>query len=58
VRVDIEPVPPCSFIGAMVNLAMVNTAERHRELVAHFATERARLRKPKMMGIRRLTPTN
>jgi hypothetical protein len=37
---------------------MVNTTERHRELVAHLATERTRLRKPKMMGIRGLTPTD
>ena len=34
---------------------MMNTAERHRELVAHFATERTRLRGAKMMGIRGLT---
>jgi hypothetical protein len=54
VRVDAEPVPPCAFIAAAVDLAMVNTAERHRELVADFATERARLGRAKMMGIRGL----
>jgi hypothetical protein len=58
VRVDTEPVPPCGFIAAAVDLAMVNTAERHRELVAYFATECTRLRKPKMIGIRGLTPTD
>jgi hypothetical protein len=51
VRVDTEPIPPCGFIATAVDLAMVNTAERHRELVTHFATERPRLRKAKMMRI-------
>jgi hypothetical protein len=37
---------------------MMNTAERNRELVAHFATERTRLRRAKMMGIRWLPPAN
>ena len=55
VRVDTEPAPPCGFIAAAVDLAMVNSAERHRELVAHFAAERPRLRRAKMMGIRGLT---
>jgi hypothetical protein len=41
-RVDAELAPPCCFIAVAVNLAMVNTAERHGELIAHFATERAR----------------
>ena len=57
-RVDTNPVPPCGFVAAAVDLAMVNTAERHRELVAHFATERPRLRRSKMMGIRGLTATD
>ena len=34
---------------------MVDPAERHRELVAHLATERAGLRRAKMMGVRGLT---
>jgi hypothetical protein len=38
--------------------AMVDTAERHRELVAYFAAERTRLREPKMMGIRALPPAD
>jgi hypothetical protein len=41
-RVDAEPDPPGGLIGAAVDLAMVNTAERHREPVADFATKRAR----------------
>ena len=58
VRVDPEPAPPCGFITAAVDLAMVNSAERHRELIAHFAAERPRLRRAKMMGIRGLTAAN
>ena len=37
---------------------MVNAAERHRELVACFATERAWLRGAKMMGVRGLAATD
>jgi hypothetical protein len=36
---------------------MVATAERHRELIAHLASERPRLGKSKMVWIGRLTPT-
>ncbi len=39
-------------------LTMVTTAERHRELVAYFAPERARLRKPQMMCIRGAAPAS
>ena len=35
---------------------MVSPAQRHRELIAHLATERTRLRKTQMMRIR-WTPT-
>ena len=35
-----------------MNLAMVAPAQRHGELIAHFAPERAMLREPQMMGIR------
>jgi hypothetical protein len=37
---------------------MMATAERHGELVADLATERARLGKPKMMRMRGLTPAD
>jgi hypothetical protein len=30
---------------------MVTPAQRHRELIAHFAPERATLREPQVMGI-------
>src|SRR5439155_16162135 len=53
-RVETELVPPFGFIAATVDLAMVSTAERHRELVAHLAAKRSGLGKPQMMRVRRL----
>ncbi len=46
-RIDVE------FAAALVKLAMVSMAERHGDLVTHFATERVLLREPEMVGIRR-----
>src|SRR5580693_3363277 len=57
-RIETELLPPSRFIAAPVDLAMVRAAERHCELIAHFATERTRLSKPKMMWVRGLTPTD
>ena len=37
---------------------MMAAAQRDDEFVADLAPERAMLRKPKVMGIRRLAPTN
>ncbi len=52
-RLDIELLPPCEFISALVKLTMMKPAERHGEFVTHLATERALLSKPKMMCVRR-----
>jgi hypothetical protein len=41
-----------------MELAMVTAAERHRELVAYFAPERALLGKLKMMRIRGAAPAS
>jgi hypothetical protein len=58
VRIDAAPAPPGGFTAAAVDLAMVNAADRHRELVADFAAERPRLRKPQMMGVGGLPPAD
>jgi hypothetical protein len=50
--------PPLGFIATAMNFAVVNTAERNRELVAHLASKRRVLGKPNMMRIRRLPPTD
>ncbi len=41
-----------------MNFAVVNTAERNDELVAHLASKRRMLGKPNMMRIRRQPPTD
>ena len=53
-RVNVELIPPRSLIADAVQLAMVNAAERNRELVGHSAPERSRLREPQVVWIRRL----
>jgi hypothetical protein len=50
-RIDVEPAPPCSLITRVMQLAMVHSADRHDELVAHSASERAGLGKGEVMRI-------
>src|SRR5947207_1322620 len=38
-RIETELIPPFRFIATAVDLPMVGTAERHRELIAHLASE-------------------
>ncbi len=42
--VDLVLFPPCGFIRPQMQLAVMDPAERNRELVAHLAAERAGLR--------------
>ena len=51
--IEVELLPPCAFVAALVELTMVSTAQRHSELVADFAPKRALLRELKMMRVRR-----
>lgn len=41
-----------------MDLTVMAAAQRDDEFVAHLAPERAMLRKPKVMSVRRLAPTN
>jgi hypothetical protein len=50
-RIDLDLVPPGSFIAASVELAMMDAAQWDGELIADLASERARLRESEMMGI-------
>ena len=50
--------PPRSFISAAMDLAMVHAAKRHSELIAGFASQRARLRVAQMVGVGRLATTD
>jgi hypothetical protein len=52
-RIDIELLPPCAFVTALVQLAMMKPAEWDGEFVTHFAPECPLFSKPKVMGIRR-----
>src|ERR1700720_1280557 len=56
----IEPklLPPRRFIPVTVNFAMVSPAQRHSELIADFAAERAVLRKAEMVGVAWLPPAD
>ena len=52
-RTDIELLPPCEFVTALVKLAMMEPAEWDGEFVAHLAPQCALFSKPKVMRIRR-----
>src|SRR5215470_9613411 len=43
-RIYAGSLPPPLFIAAAMDLTVMAAAERHRELIADFATERTRLR--------------
>ena len=50
-RIDASLFPPCGFIATAMDLAMMAPAQRHGELIADLAAERAVLREAQMMGI-------
>ena len=50
-RIDPDIPPQGVFIAATVHLAMMSSAQRHGEFIAHFAAERPALRKPEVVGI-------
>ena len=52
-RIDIELLPPCAFVAALVEFTMVSAAKRDSEFVTYFAPKRALLREFKMMRVRR-----
>ena len=43
--------PPCRLVDTAMDLAMMAAAERHGELIADLATQRAWLGKPKMVRV-------
>jgi hypothetical protein len=46
--------PPGLLVARTMNRAVVSTTERHRELVAGFSAERARLYEAQVVGVRGL----
>ncbi len=57
-RVHLPVDPPGSFIAMVVQLAMVQVAERHGELVADFAAQGIGLGEGQMMGMARQAATD
>jgi len=52
-RIDADFLPPCGFIAAAVECAMVTAAERNSEFIANLAAKCLALHKAQMMCIRR-----
>jgi hypothetical protein len=50
-RIDTDLMPPCRLIAIAMRFAMMATAERHGEFVAHLSAKRSVLRKAQMMGV-------
>jgi hypothetical protein len=50
-RIDPNFPPPCSFVAATVDLAMVSATERDGELIADLATECPPLSEPQMVRV-------
>jgi hypothetical protein len=57
-RIDVVLIPPFSFVPASMQGAMMNAAERDRELVAHASAKGGWLREPDMVCIRRTSLTD
>ena len=55
-RIDVERGPPRPLVTLPVKLAMVDAAQRHRELIRYPAAECARLREPKVVSLAGLPP--
>jgi hypothetical protein len=53
-RVDAGRLPPCLLVAGAVHRPVVPAAERHREFIARFAAERARLHEPQVVRVGRL----
>ena len=56
--VDAGFTPPQNFVTGPVHFAMMAAAQRDDKFVTHFAAQRRVLRKPKVMCVRRPSPTN
>ena len=57
-RIDVELLPPCDLITRAMKLAVMDSANRDRELVAHSVSKRTGLRKREVMRIRRYAATH
>jgi hypothetical protein len=46
---DVQLLPPCAFVAAPMQVAMMGTTERHGVFVTDLAPDRAALRKLEMV---------
>ena len=57
-RLDAELPPPSDLVAGPMQIAMMGTAERHRELIADLEAKASWLREAQVVGIRRLASAN
>jgi hypothetical protein len=57
-RVDLQALPPCNLIAGLMQLTMVDSAKRHRELITDLENDTSRLRKTQVMRIGRSPPAD
>ena len=57
-RIDVQPPPPSKLVPGAMQLAVVQTADRDHEFVAHAPSKCARLCKREMMRVGRKTATH
>jgi hypothetical protein len=53
-RINSAVLPPDRFVAHTMQFPVMTAAERDREFIAHLETDRSRLGKSEMVGIRRL----
>jgi hypothetical protein len=53
-RIDVDAIPPCGFVAFTMKLAVVDSAQRNRELIRYLAAQCTLLRKSDVMRVRRL----
>src|SRR5216684_3633903 len=56
--INSPPPPPADFVSGVMVVAVMRSAQRHRELVADLAPHRARLSEPQMVGVRGTSPAD
>ena len=56
--IDVGLVPPCALVTLAVKLAMMDPAQRHRELIRYPAADSAWLREPNVMSLAGLAATH
>jgi len=56
--IDTSLNPPCGFVAAAMDLAMVASTQGNSEFIADLASKRLQLREAEMVSVRGLAATN